>query len=39
LLSFLLGASCGSVLSLLPIKVINKQAFGWTILLHWVPRV
>jgi putative ABC transport system permease protein len=39
LLSFLLGASCGSVLSLLLIKVINKQAFGWTIQLHWVPGI
>jgi putative ABC transport system permease protein len=39
LLSFLLGAACGSVLSLLLIKVINKQAFGWTIQLHWVPGI
>ena len=38
-LSFLLGAGCGSVLSLLLILVINKQAFGWTIQLHWVPGI
>ncbi|MFZ5448676.1 MAG: ABC transporter permease [Thermodesulfobacteriota bacterium] len=38
-LSFLLGAACGSVLSLLLILVINKQAFGWTIHLHWVPGI
>jgi putative ABC transport system permease protein len=38
-LSFLLGAACGSVLSLLLILVINKQAFGWTIHLHWVPEI
>jgi putative ABC transport system permease protein len=38
-LSFLLGAACGSVLSLLLILVINKQAFGWTIRLHWVPGI
>jgi putative ABC transport system permease protein len=38
-LSFLLGAACGSVLSLLLIFVINKQAFGWTIRLHWVPGI
>jgi putative ABC transport system permease protein len=38
-LSFLLGAACGSVLSLLLIFVINKQAFGWTIQLHWVPGI
>ncbi len=39
LLSFALGAGCGSVLSLLLILVINKQAFGWTIQLHWVPGI
>ncbi len=39
LLSFLLGAACGSVLSLLLILVINKQAFGWTIMLHWTPGI
>ncbi len=39
LLSFMLGAACGSVLSLLLIFVINKQAFGWTIQLHWVPGI
>jgi ABC-type lipoprotein release transport system permease subunit len=38
-LSFLLGAMCGSVLSLLLIFVINKQAFGWTIQLHWTPAI
>jgi putative ABC transport system permease protein len=38
-LSFILGASCGSALSLLLIKVINKQAFGWTIQLYWVPGI
>ncbi|MGB8990712.1 MAG: FtsX-like permease family protein [Desulfobaccales bacterium] len=38
-LSFVLGAACGSVLSLLLIFVINKQAFGWTIHLHWVPGI
>jgi putative ABC transport system permease protein len=38
-LSFLLGAACGSVLSLLLIFVINKQAFGWTIQLHMVPGI
>jgi len=39
LLSFILGAGAGSVLSLLLIWVINKQAFGWTIHLHWVPAI
>jgi putative ABC transport system permease protein len=38
-LSFVLGAACGSVLSLLLILVINKQAFGWTIHLYWVPGI
>jgi len=38
-LSFLLGAACGSVLSLLLILVINKQAFGWTIQFHWLPGI
>jgi putative ABC transport system permease protein len=38
-LSFMLGAGCGSVLSLLLIFVINKQAFGWTIQLHMVPSI
>jgi putative ABC transport system permease protein len=38
-LSFVLGALCGSVLSLLLILVINKQAFGWTIHLHWTPGI
>jgi ABC-type antimicrobial peptide transport system permease subunit len=27
------------VLSLLLILVINKQAFGWTIMLHWTPGI
>jgi ABC-type antimicrobial peptide transport system permease subunit len=27
------------VLSLLLILVINKQAFGWTIHLHWTPGI
>ena len=38
-LSFVLGALCGSLLSLLLIYVINKQAFGWTIHLHWTPGI
>jgi putative ABC transport system permease protein len=38
-LSFGLGAGCGSVLALLLILVINKQAFGWTIQLHMVPGI
>ncbi|MDO9531239.1 MAG: ABC transporter permease [Deltaproteobacteria bacterium] len=38
-LSFGLGAACGSVLSLLLIFVINKQAFGWTIQLHFTPAI
>jgi len=38
-LSFALGAACGSVLSLLLIFVINKQAFGWTIQLHFTPAI
>jgi len=38
-LSFLLGAACGSLLSLLLIFVINKQAFGWTIQLYWTPGI
>jgi ABC-type lipoprotein release transport system permease subunit len=38
-LSFVLGALCGSLLSLLLIYVINKQAFGWTIQLHWTPGI
>ncbi|MHB9075211.1 MAG: ABC transporter permease [Desulfobaccales bacterium] len=38
-LSFGLGAGCGSVLALLLIFVINKQAFGWTIQLHMVPGI
>jgi len=38
-LSFLLGAGAGSVLSLLLILVINKQAFGWTIRLFFTPGI
>ena len=38
-LSFVLGAACGSVLSLLLIFVINKQAFGWTIQVHFTPAI
>jgi putative ABC transport system permease protein len=38
-LSFLLGALCGSVLSLLLIFVINKEAFGWTIHLYFTPGI
>jgi putative ABC transport system permease protein len=38
-LSFILGAMAGSLLSLLLIFVINKQAFGWTIRLHFTPGI
>jgi putative ABC transport system permease protein len=38
-LSFLLGAGAGSLLSLLLIFVINKQAFGWTIRLFFTPGI
>jgi putative ABC transport system permease protein len=38
-LSFGLGAACGSILSLLLILVINKQAFGWTIHLYFTPAI
>ncbi len=38
-LSYVLGAAAGSVLSMLLIFVINKQAFGWTIMLHWTPGI
>jgi putative ABC transport system permease protein len=38
-LSFVLGALSGSVLALLLILVINKQAFGWTIQLYWQPHI
>jgi putative ABC transport system permease protein len=38
-LSFLLGAGCGSLLALLLILVINKEAFGWTIQLHFTPGI
>jgi putative ABC transport system permease protein len=39
LLSFLLGAMSGTMLSLLLIFIINKQAFGWTIHLYWAGGV
>ena len=39
LLSFVLGALAGSVLALLLILVINKQAFGWTIHLSFNPDI
>jgi putative ABC transport system permease protein len=39
LLSYVLGALSGSVLALLLILVINKQAFGWTIHLYLAPAV
>ena len=39
LLSYILGALSGSVLALLLILVINKQAFGWTIHLFLAPAV
>ncbi len=38
-LSFLLGAGAGSLLALLLIFVINKQAFGWTIQLFFTPGI
>ena len=38
-LSFLLGALSGSLLALLLIFVINKQAFGWTIHLYLIPEI
>ncbi len=38
LLSYLMGAIAGSLLSLLLIVVINKQAFGWTIQLYFWPH-
>ncbi len=38
-LSFALGAAAGSVLSLLLILVINKQAFGWTVRLFFTPGI
>ncbi|MBM4286089.1 MAG: ABC transporter permease [Deltaproteobacteria bacterium] len=39
LLSFLLGAVSGALLSLLLIFIINKQAFGWTIVFYWTPAI
>lgn len=38
-LSFLLGALSGSLLSLLLIFVINKQAFGWTVRFFFTPGI
>lgn len=38
-LSFALGAAAGSLLALLLILVINKQAFGWTIRLFFTPGI
>ncbi len=38
-LSYLLGAMAGTVLALLLILVINKQAFGWTIQVFLTPEV
>jgi putative ABC transport system permease protein len=38
-LSFLLGALSGSLLSLLLIFVINKQAFGWTVRFFFTPDI
>ncbi len=39
LLSFVLGALSGSLLSLLLIFIINKQAFGWTVRLYFTPGI
>jgi putative ABC transport system permease protein len=39
LLSYILGAMAGSILALLLILVINKEAFGWTIQLFLTPAV
>ena len=38
-LSFLLGALSGSLLALLLIFVINKQAFGWTVQFFFTPGI
>ena len=35
LLSNLIGLVLGGALSVILIKVINKQSFGWTIQFHW----
>lgn len=35
LMSIVLGAALGTILSLVLIYVINKQSFGWTIQFHW----
>ncbi len=39
LLSYLLGTLSGSLLALLLIRVVNKQAFGWTIQVFWDPGI
>ena len=38
-LSFVLGSLAGTVLSLLLIFVINKQAFGWTVQFFFTPAI
>jgi putative ABC transport system permease protein len=38
-LSFLLGALAGTLLALLLIFVINKQAFGWTVQFFFTPAI
>lgn len=39
LISHLLGAVAGTLLSLVLIYVINKQSFGWTIQFKWIPDI
>ncbi|OPX20743.1 MAG: hypothetical protein BZ151_02405 [Desulfobacca sp. 4484_104] len=39
LISHLLGALAGTLLSLVLIYVINKQSFGWTIQFKWIPDI
>lgn len=39
LISHLLGAVAGTLLSLVLIFVINKQSFGWTIQFKWIPEI
>lgn len=38
-LSYIIGAAAGSLLALLLILVINRQAFGWTIRLFFTPEI
>jgi putative ABC transport system permease protein len=38
-LSFVLGALSGTLLALLLIFVINKQAFGWTVRFFFTPGI